>query len=129
MAVSNNNPRRKTLTTDQPCAIRAPWSFDNDDDSPRSLCVAASGQALTRIQFVIIAAFDVGSIVIGKTGSTSAYMSALNLVGLPVGTIVFVDLATEFTEEEEIILTCTGNPTTGQLDGFCDFTEQMNFAK
>jgi hypothetical protein len=129
MAVSNNNPRRKTLTTEDPCAIRAIWSLDHDDDSPRSLAVAASGQMITRIQFVIITAFDAGSIVIGKTGSTSAYMSTLNLVGLPVGTVVFVDLMTEFTEEEEIILTLTGNPTVGQIDGFCDFTEQMNFAK
>jgi hypothetical protein len=129
MAVSNNNPQRKVLTTDQPSAIRAIWAFDHDDDSPRSLCTGAKGQMVTRIQFTILAAFDIGTIVIGRTGATSAYMSTLNLVGLPVGTVVFVDLMVEFTEDEEIILTVTGNPTVGVLEGFCDFTEQMNFAK
>lgn len=130
MAVSNNNPIRDRIVTDEPCPIRTLWEFDHDDDSPRSLAVGVKGQALECIKFIVGEAFDAGTIVIGKTGTTNAYMTTLNLVGLPVGAVVIVEgLLAEFTEDTEIILTITGNPTTGQLDGWCDFTHQMSRAK
>lgn len=130
MAVTINNPIRTPATTDNPSAILAPWEFDHDDDSPRSLLTLATGQLLRGLEFTVNAIFDIGTIVIGIDGDTDRVMTVLNLVGLPAGTIVTVpDLWLEATEDTEVFLTLTGNPTTGQLDGFGTIVNQFNKAK
>lgn len=128
--MANDNPQRDLVCTDEPCPIRLPFSFDDDDDSPRSLGWVGDGQALTGLRFIITEAFDVGSITIGKTGSVAAYMPAVNLVGLAVGTVVEVTgLLIEMTADTEVLLTCTGNPTTGALDGFLETLDKFDSAK
>ena len=124
------NPIREVTNTDEPCHILQPWSFDDDDDSGKVLAKAGDGQALRTLRGIITEAFDVGTLAIGKTGSTSAYMAALNLVGLPVGTVFEVPgLLVEFTEDTEIIATLVGNPTTGNIDGEIGFHEEFDAAR
>lgn len=131
MAVSASpNPLRDIVVTDEPCPITLPWEFDNDDDSPRTLAIIKKGQLLRECEFTVNAIFDIGTIVIGVTGTTNSVMTTLNLVGLPINTVVTIPaLWIEMTEDTEIILTLTGNPTTGQLDGFFGVRDQFSRAK